>query len=62
MNITINLDTLDVTEDAPAFRDLDGAALRDVDAFITSGGVDVDEDEVSDIANIMANFEANPFG
>ena len=48
--------------DAPAFRDLDRSLLREVDAFISNRGVEIDEDEVTDIGNIMADFEANPFG
>lgn len=60
--VTIDLDTLDVIEDAPAFRDLDRETLRDVDVFISTGGMDVDDDEIADLAAILAAHEANPFG
>lgn len=60
--ISINLDTLDVREDAPAFADVDRSTLRAIDAFIANGGVDVDEDEVADLDAMMRAHEANPFG
>lgn len=60
--VTIDLDSLNIVEEAPEFRDLDRATLRDIDTFISTGGVDVDDDEVADLDAILAAHEDNPFG
>ena len=59
--VSINLDTLDVQEDAPAFADVDRATLKAIDAFI-AGEAMVNEDEVADLDAILADFAENPFG